>query len=373
MLFCKRNQPLLRRRKLKSKGIYLALSLFFTLLLSLSSSSSAGKKIIHIVKKGDTLWSICEQYYGDPYLWPELWEMNKFVTNPHWIIPGDVIKLLEYEEKKPEPEKEIEPVKKIVTLEEQPIKGPPMGIDVSSLTDTRALGFLRQEMIEPWGRIFGSEVEKTLLGKGDTVYVKMDEEDIKPGDKFTICSVSDAVDHPVTGEEFGYVHSFKGILEIIEAQKDYHEAKISESFRSIYKDDLLIPHHPVSSCILLIPYEGTLTGYIVAAKDGLDLLGQYSVVYIDGGNNRGIMRGNLLEAIEEKESIPDPQKKERVALPPTILGRILILETTENTSTGVVFWASKDFTNGVKIRSQTWHKQPRELAVLPECQIEQGK
>ncbi len=362
---------------MKSKCIYLALSLFFTLLLSLSSSSSAGKKIMYIVKKGDTLWSICEQYYGDPYLWPELWEMNKFVTNPHWIIPGDVIKLLEYEEKKSEEkeseEKELEPVKKTVTLEEEPIKGPVMGIDVSSLTNTRALGFLRQEMIEPCGRIFSSDVEKTLLGKGDTVYVKMDEEDIRPGDKFTIYSVSDPVDHPVTGKEFGYTYSFKGILEIEKTQEDYHVAKITESFRTIYKDDLLMRYDRVSSCVLPVPCEDTVTAHIIAAKDGLDLLGQYSVVYIDAGHNRGISRGNLLEAIEERESIPDPQKKERVALPPTILGRILILETRENTSTGVVFWASKDFTNGVKIRSQTWDKQPRELAVLPECQIEQGK
>jgi len=363
---------------LKSKGIFLALSLFLVLFLIISPSSSAAKKVIHIVEKGDSLWSICEKYYGDPYLWPELWEMNKFITNPHWLTPGDVIKLLEYEEKEPEPvekyeEEKLEPVKKIATLEKEPLKGPPVGIDVSSLADTRALGFFRQEMIEPWGRIFESKTERILLGKGDTAYAKMYKEDIKPGDKFTIYSISDPVDHPTTGKEFGYAYSFKGILEIEKAQEDYHVAKISESFRTIYKDDLLIPYHPVSSCLLPIPCKGTVTAYIVAAKDGLDLLGQYSVVYLDAGHNGGVVRGNLLEAIEEKESISDPQKKEMVALPPTILGKILILETTESTSTGVVFWASKDFTNGTKIRSQTWDERPRELAMLPECQIEQGK
>ena len=363
---------------MKSKGIFLALSLFLVLFLIISPSSSAGKKVIHIVEKGDTLWSICEQYYGDPYLWPELWEMNKFITNPHWLTPGDVIKLLEYEEKEPEPvkkyeEEKLEPVKKIATLEKEPLEGPPMGIDVSSLTDTRALGCFRQEMIEPWGRIFEFKTERILLGKGDTAYAKMYKEDIKPGDKFTIYSISDPVDHPTTGKEFGYAYSFKGILEIEKTQEDYHVAKISESFRTIYKDDLLIPYHPVSSCLLPIPCKGTVTAYIVAAKDDLDLLGQYSVVYLDAGHTGGVVRGNLLEAIEEKESISDPQKKEIVALPPTILGKILILETTESTSTGVVFWASKDFTNGTKIRSQTWDERPRELAMLPECQIEQGK
>ena len=49
----------------------------------------------HVVVKGDTLWDICEKYYGDPELWPKLWEMNPFVTNPHLLKPGDVITLLE--------------------------------------------------------------------------------------------------------------------------------------------------------------------------------------------------------------------------------------------------------------------------------------
>lgn len=360
---------------MKARGVYLGLCLFLALFLSLSSTSAAGKKVIHIVTKGDTLWSICEQYYGDPYLWPELWEMNRFITNPHWLTPGDPIKLLEYEEKKPEPvkkpeEEKLEPVKKTAALAKEPLKGPPGGIDISSLTDTRALGCFRQEMIEPWGRIFELKTERMLLGKGDTAYVKMYKENIKPGDTFTICSISQPVNHPVTGKEFGYAYSFKGSLEIERAQENYHVAKVRESFRAIYKDDLLMPYRPVSSCILPIPCEDTVTAYIVAAKDGLDLHGQYSVVYIDAGHSAGVVRGNLLEAIEERESSPDPQKKELVALPPTVLGKILILQSTENTSTGVVLSASKEFSNGTKIRSQTWDRRPQVLAVLPECPVE---
>jgi len=357
----------------------MAFSLFFALFLSLSPSSLADENITHIVKKGDTLWSICEQYYDDPYLWPELWEMNRFITNPHWLTPGDVIKLLKYEEKKPEPEKEykekeLEPVAKAVTLKEEPPKAPQIGIDISSLTNMKALGLLRQEMIEPSGRIFEFETEKVMLGRDDTVYVKMSKEDVKPGDRFTIYNVSDPIDHPLTGKEFGYTHSFKGVLEIEKAHKGYLVAKIIESFRTIYKDDLLIPYHPASSCVLPIPCRDTVTACIVAAKDGLDLLGQCSVVYINAGHNTGVSRGNLLEAIEERESIPDPKKKkEKVALPATIFGKILILETAENISTGLVFWASREFTNGTRVRAQIWDERPRELAMLPECRIEQEK
>jgi len=43
------NQPLLRRGQLKSKALYIGISLFFTLLLGLSPSLSAGKKLTHTV------------------------------------------------------------------------------------------------------------------------------------------------------------------------------------------------------------------------------------------------------------------------------------------------------------------------------------
>ena len=100
---------------MKSKARYIGIALFFALFLGLSPSILAEKKLTHTVKKGDTLWSICEKYYGDPYLWPELWEMNQFVTNPHWISPGDIIKLFEHKEIK------LPPVKKVVNQKKQPV------------------------------------------------------------------------------------------------------------------------------------------------------------------------------------------------------------------------------------------------------------
>ena len=349
---------------MKSKALYMGISFLFTLFLGLSPSISAEKKLTHTVKKGDTLWSICEKYYGDPYLWPELWEMNQFVTNPHWISPGDIISLFEYKEIK------LSPVTKVVKQKKQPVTiRKLMGVDVSSFTNVDALGLLLHEMIVPWGKIFDFKTEKILLSEGDTVYVKM-YKNINPGDKFTVYSVSDPINHPLSRQPFGYIYSFKGVLEIEEAQEGYHIAKISESFKTIYKNDLLIPYHPVSSCILPIPFRYNITAHIAAAKDKLELLGQYSVVYIDAGSKKNIQTGNIFEAIQERESTSEPLTKETVSLPPTILGKILILKTTENTSTGVVYWASKNFTNGVKVRPTSWHKQPKKFANLPSCPID---
>ena len=51
------------------------------------------KKEVHIVVKGDTLWDISKTYLHNPFLWPKLWQWNDYIMNPHFIYPGDKIRL----------------------------------------------------------------------------------------------------------------------------------------------------------------------------------------------------------------------------------------------------------------------------------------
>jgi len=47
----------------------------------------------YMVKEGDTLWDLSDEYLHDPFAWPDLWENNRHIQDPHWIYPGDSIYL----------------------------------------------------------------------------------------------------------------------------------------------------------------------------------------------------------------------------------------------------------------------------------------
>jgi hypothetical protein len=46
---------------------------------------------VRVVKQGDTLSAIAGDVLKDSRLWPQLWEQNEHIINPHWIYPNDKI------------------------------------------------------------------------------------------------------------------------------------------------------------------------------------------------------------------------------------------------------------------------------------------
>lgn len=359
-------------------------ALFFGFSLMHSPLISA-QSVTHVVQKGDTLWDLCELYYGDPNLWPKLWEMNPFITNPHLLKPGDVITLLEDVPIRKSVEEEIaavEPEKR------EPTK--PKGINVSGLTNMNAIGYLSDIVAEPWGDIFASENNRMLLAPGDTLFVRLtiQNEKIRPGDEFTICRTSPLIKHPITGEEMGYVLSVRGRLLIEEAvgltreegvtvpKKNIYKARLLYITRNVTVGDLIMPYEPISPCVYPRSVTRSHLGHIVAAQDATSIIGTGTVVYIDQGLNQGVRRGDMFEVVRT-HIVPDPDdqgfrltKKAKLILPDIHIGVIIVLESRQKTATAVVISSKEEISIGNYIKGLSWVEPPEVLNKIASCPLE---
>ena len=43
----------------------------------------------YVIVKGDTLWDLSKRFLQSPFLWPQIWDQNRYITDAHWIYPGD--------------------------------------------------------------------------------------------------------------------------------------------------------------------------------------------------------------------------------------------------------------------------------------------
>lgn len=268
----------------------------------------------YTVVKGDTLWGIAGKFLKEPWRWPEIWNMNQDqIKDPHWIYPGDVIRLEFGADGKPRLSLDGSSMAGSTqadgTIRVSPkVRAEKLGQAIPSIPGAAISPLLSQPLVlEENGlsdapKIVATEDSRVIVGAGNRVYV--DHLDAKDGVKWQVYRQGNPIIDPDTKEILGYEATY-----IAEARVTSFGTpstlEITKSAQEINRGDRLTPvrETPIPSYSPRAPSK-MIQGKIVALSLGVAEAGQYSIVSINRGKRDGLEVGHVLATYRFGETVP---------------------------------------------------------------------
>jgi LysM domain len=313
----------------------------------------------HIVDRGDTLWDLASRYLGNPYLWPQIWDQNRYVSDAHWIYPGDPLLMPQValvSEQAGEagalgPEGEEGAGEGGLPGEAEEAAGARLFPVTEEVTIQCAQTILPSREDESF-RIIGSEqgATKVALADRDIVYLsKGSNTGIRPGDVFTIHHAAYNVLHPATGKKVGTKIETLGWLRVILSLEDTSTAVIEQACNDIHAGDYLKLREKINIPLILSnpPADrltaptGKASGYVVDIAEDSMIAGAGQLVSVDLGSEDGLAPGNILVAYRVMyPSVPTSRN---------VLGEMAILTVQPKTATAKVMYSADAIMDGDQV------------------------
>jgi hypothetical protein len=316
----------------------------------------------YIVVRGDTLWDIAARYLKSPYLWPQIWDQNKYVTDAHWIYPGDPILL-----------------PKMSMVAEQagqaPVEGGPEGLtepaeaaaglgEAGAGSAAAALGPVTEEMRLQCAQyvvsqkedeslyLLGSELggDKVGLAARDIVYLsKGSNAGVKAGDLYSLHHEAYTVKNPVSGKKLGTKVETTGWVKVILVQEDTACAVVEEACLDIHAGDYLRPFEKVNVPMVVrrapadccAPANGKIARHVVDLQDDATIAGEGQFLTIDAGTDDGVAPGNVFSVYRiVYPSVPSPRSP---------VGEATVVSVRDRTATAKVTYSKYELMVGDEV------------------------
>lgn len=320
----------------------------------------------YIIQKGDTLWDLAGKWLGDPFLWPQVWDENRYILDSHWIYPGDPLKIPGRPTVVPPggPGAETEGTPQLVESEGEPPVDVGFGRDledddagdavpavsplvpVADAADLYCSGFIEPGYGSTDFRVVDGELEKDNFAQGDVVYLSGgSNQGVQAGDEFQVRRTLTDTVHPVSSESLGTYVRRLGKLRVIAVQPNTSTALIEESCEDIHAED-----HLEAWAELAMPMRrdfpafdrydanpsGGAEGYIVSfGAHPIQTAGAGQIVHLDLGAGSSAEPGDVVSVFREEGDVPRQ-----------MLGQGVILTVEPSTSTAKIMLSVRDLAVG---------------------------
>jgi len=321
----------------------------------------------YVVKRGDTLWGIAKVFLRDPWFWPEIWQVNPQVHNPHLIYPGDTLHLV-YVEGRPrivlQPGLQRGDAARVMPrVRSQPLEAAVTTIPYETIAAFMSKpSVLEKEQIKHAPYVLTTRDSHVVMSDGDTVYARGFSGPVELGTHYNVVRVGDALRDPDDNRIVGYNGVFTGSGHVTRVG-DPVTLIMTESTRETYPGDKLLPGG-VDVPLDFIPSspKTKINGSIMAVSDGVSVIGQYEVVVVNRGARDGLMPGNVLAVLAKGEVVRDNEQKgfvsgmsslwaKKVTLPDERTGTFMVFKTFDRMSYGLIMEAKNVIRVADKIES----------------------
>ena len=351
-------------------------AIFFSLVtfvsLALGDSAIAATDILrpdhpdrYDVKDGDTLWDIATMFLKDAWRWPEIWQVNPDIDDPHLIYPGDVI-LLSYVDDQPRlsvsRRKDSRAVKLVPELPvpqlsvsqervqsdrnvkllprirrtslKNAIAAIPLDAISSMITTGRIVG---QHTLDNAPHILAGISDRLIFGPGDGFYAR----GVWPEDKpsvFGIYRRGQVFLDPETGEVLGFEAREVGTAKVERRKNDLYTFTLSTVNEDVRLGDRLLPteQRRVESTFYPAAPSRNVEGVIMMVLGGVTQVGRNDIVVVNRGMQHGLNIGNILAIHKRGAIVSDRTQRERVELPTTKVGLLMVFRSFEKMAYGLV-------------------------------------
>ncbi len=306
----------------------------------------------YVIEKGDTLWDLSRRFLNSPYLWPQIWDQNKYIRDAHWIYPGDPLvlpKVALVAGKAGEAGVPGEPGVGEAEEEGALPPGLPKGSRVGPGGDIlypaieemalQCAHYIVSSMEEMDLHVIGSEhgATKLAFAERDILYLsKGSNAGLKPGDSLTLHHVSNDVKHPVSTKKVGTMVETTGLLRVLLVEENSATAVVERACGDIHEGDYALPSVAPSVPLIIrrpppdrmTPPSGKARGYVIAIADDSMIAGENHLVSIDLGSADGLAPGSTLSVFKVMyPTVPTSRN---------VLGEIAVVATRERTATARV-------------------------------------
>ncbi len=316
----------------------------------------------YTVQKGDTLWDIAGRFLTKPWLWPEIWQANPQVKNPHLIFPGDVLSLV-YIDGKPVitsegprvgeavntiPLSDIEPLlKQFTVVEDARTLAYVVGLEEDRLRSTagqlvyvRDLQGAAPGMVVDLARptyIFGGGNRREKPGRSDLTFRSQPEHS-----HWTVPRGFGEA----TGETLGHELQIHATAEVIRIDGDVAVILLREEGREIRIGDRVMPSEAQPYDLTFSPRAADSipqNAHVLAVADGIQS-GPNLVVAVSVGARDGIRNGHTFSIWEDGIAKPNNvahrnnmmANSNRVDLPDHFVGHLMVFRTFDKVSYALV-------------------------------------